>query len=263
MWGNNETGVVNDVRDISRVAHSSGALYHCDATQVPGKLLPSPSSYRLGLNSFADFAVLSAHKMHGPKGCGVLYAKSGAPAAFLTALHAGGEQMSGLRGGTVNVAGVVGFGAAAERLMSDEPRCGEEQKLRRMRDEFERIITKKLSGIVIVGKEAKRVANTSFVAVRGVEGEALLYDLNRHGICASTGSACASTALQPSVVLSAIEKTMNRDKNMGKKDLHNDIAHTGVRFSFSHMNTMKEMRKVADVLTKCAKRLRSFSTVHI
>ena len=289
MWANNETGAVNDVRAIAAAAHHTGALFHTDATQVPGKLLPhrfSPaapvqrrrekrhlppapsrtgtragtpadadvndaeSPYALDLADFADYASVSAHKLHGPKGVGALYVRHGAARRALVPLLRGGAQMGGLRAGTVNVAGAVGFGAAAALLLADRG-ARTHGALCAMRDRFEAAVCAH-GACRVVCRGAPRVANTSLVAVAGVEGEALLYDLDRRGVCASTGSACASEALQPSTVLAALER----------ETAVRGLAHTGIRVSFSRLNdAARDPALVADALLAGVRRLREFSTV--
>ena len=312
MWANNETGVVNDVRAIAAAAHRHGALFHTDATQIPGKFLPcerfthvsqslngeehnsdrrerrhlpagasasssvalsstttskltetttttatrtsatTPSPYSLNLSDFADYASVSAHKLHGPKGVGALFVRRGAARRALVPLLRGGAQMGGLRAGTVNVAGAVGLGAAASLLLADRD-AHTLRTLRAMRDRFEAALRADTgTECRIVGAGAPRVANTSLVAAAGVEGEALLYDLDRRGVCASTGSACASEALQPSPVLAALER----------ETAVRGLAHTGVRISFSRLNNpRRDPVLVANALLAGIHRLREFSTV--
>ena len=262
MWANNETGAVNDVRAIAAVAHRFGALFHTDATQIPGKYLPPCSSacvtksspYVLHLHDFADFASVSGHKFHGPKGIGALYVRSGAARRMITPLLYGGEQMAGLRAGTVNVAGAVGLGEAA-RLLLEDRKAKSYRKVLEMRDKFEAALKresqKKNRRLHVICESVPRVCNTSLVSAEGVEGEALLYDLNEHGICASTGSACASEDLRPSPVLSALEQLSSVK----------GLAHTGVRISFSRMNNARrDPARVAKAIITAVDRLGQFST---
>ena len=267
MWANNETGAVNDVRAIAATAHRYGALFHTDATQIPGKYLPArpstcsarSSPYILQLHDFADFASVSGHKFHGPKGIGALYVRSGAARRMLTPLLFGGEQKAGLRAGTVNVAGAVGLGEAARLLLEDRD-ASTYRKVLAMRDKFEATLKresqKRKTGarhLHIICSNVPRVCNTSLVSAEGVEGEALLYDLNERGICASTGSACASEDLRPSPVLSALEQLSSVK----------GLAHTGVRISFSRMNnSRRDPERVAKAILTAVDRLSQFSTTH-
>jgi cysteine desulfurase len=255
MWANNETGLINDIAGIGRYVREEcgrdGTLFHTDATQAIGKVVPCD-----GLAEIADFASISAHKFHGPKGVGALYVRAGrAMRAFEPLLH-GGEQMGGLRSGTINVAGVVGMGAAARMLLRRPTGAGGRsgaqeaaEAVRRLRDMLEDGIVRAVPGCVVVGPRERRTPNTLLVAFPGVEGEALTYDLNLHGISVSTGSACASESLMPSVALTALAAGSP------------EMAHTGVRFSLSRFNTAAEVAVVIDAVAAAVARLRSFSTV--
>ena len=169
MWANNETGAVNPVAAIARAAHRAGGLFHTDATQAIGKVpLSGPP---LG----ADFMSISAHKFHGPKGVGALYIRRGRPVHTMEPLLRGGEQMAGLRAGTINVPGVVGMARAAEIVMSKEGLLAL-RRVRWLRDRLEDGILRGVPNAVVVSPDRdKRVPNTLLVAFPGVEGEALIY----------------------------------------------------------------------------------------
>lgn len=188
MGANNETGVCYPVTAWRERVHAVGAWLHTDAVQVAGKLdLPE-----------ADFLSLCAHKMHGPKGAGALVVPTGLRAQPLLA---GGEQEAGWRGGTENVAAVAGFGAAAERVLSD--RSSFAATSQRIRDELERVILQTIPDSYVVGRQQPRLPNTTLFQFAGVSTEALLARLDLAGFCCSSGSACAAGAHEPSHVLQA------------------------------------------------------------
>lgn len=192
MLANNETGVVQDVARIAAVARNSGAWLHCDAVQAAGK---TPLSFP---QTGAHLMSLSGHKIYGPKGTGALIVDPSVP---LTPLIHGGEQEKGLRGGTENVAAIVGFGKAAELAAAELEEHG--RRLRRLRDILERGI-ETLPGTMVFAHAAERLPNTLQFAVAGYDGETLVMLLDRHGIAVSSGSACASGAREPSPVLLAM-----------------------------------------------------------
>lgn len=192
MLANNETGVVQDVARIAAVARNSGAWLHCDAVQAAGK---TPLSFP---QTGAHLMSLSGHKIYGPKGTGALIVDPSVP---LTPLIHGGEQEKGLRGGTENVAAIVGFGKAAELAAAELEEHG--RRLRRLRDILERSI-ETLPGTTVFARAAERLPNTLQFAVAGYDGETLVMLLDRHGIAVSSGSACASGAREPSPVLLAM-----------------------------------------------------------
>ena len=168
MWANNETGAINPVAAIARAVHRAGGLFHTDATQAIGKV---PLSGAVG----ADFMSISAHKFHGPKGVGALYIRRGRPVRTMEPLLRGGEQMAGLRAGTINVPGVVGMARAAEIVMSKEGLVAL-RRVRWLRDRLEDGILKGVPNAVVVSPDREqRVPNTLLVAFPGVEGEALIY----------------------------------------------------------------------------------------
>ncbi|QXP85523.1 cysteine desulfurase family protein [Methylococcus sp. ANG] len=221
MLANNETGVIQDVARIA--ALDSGAWLHCDAVQAAGKI---PLSFpRIG----AHLMSLSGHKIYGPKGTGALIA---APSVPLTPLIHGGEQEKGLRGGTENVAAIVGFGKAAELAAAELEEHG--RRLRRLRDRLERGI-EKLPGTTVFARTPERLPNTLQFAVAGYDGETLVMLLDRHGIAVSSGSACASGAREPSPVLLA----------MGVDPA---LATGAVRISLGRGNTEAEAEQLLTVL---------------
>ena len=234
MWANNETGVLFPVAEIARLCRERGVLFHTDAVQAIGKV---PVDLRAVP---VDFLSLSAHKFHGPKGVGALFVRRGLKLSPL--LH-GGEQMGGRRAGTLNVAGIVGMGLAME--LAVDHLAFEDTEVRRLRDRLEDALLR-IGDVLVVGRRELRVPNTVFISVRGVEGEALLWDLNKAGIAASTGSACASESLEANPVLKAI--------GAGP-----ELAHTGIRLSLSRFTTEAEIDFTTKTFTEAVARLRAIS----
>jgi cysteine desulfurase len=235
MWANNETGIVNPIAELCAVAHAGGALFHTDAVQAIGKV---PVDVRA---AGVDYLTLSAHKFHGPKGVGALYVRCGAPIVPL--LH-GGEQMGGMRSGTLNVAGIIGMGAAIS--LACGPRMDESvARIRALRDRLEDALLA-ISGVAVVGDRSVRTPNTILASFRGVEGEAFLWDLNRAGIAASTGSACASESLEANPVLQAMS-------------FSEDLSHTGIRFSLSRFTTDADVDAAIVASAAAVDRLRKIS----
>ncbi|MPA80109.1 cysteine desulfurase, NifS family [Campylobacter coli] len=237
MWANNETGMIFDIQKMADIAHEFGALFHTDATQAVGKI-------KVNLNQVGvDFASFSAHKFHGPKGVGGLFIKKGLK---LTPLLHGGEHMGGRRSGTLNVPYIV---AMAEALrIANTMLDFEDSHIRRLRDKLEDSILT-LPDTSIVGKRENRVPNTILASIKGVEGEAMLWDLNKNGIAASTGSACASEALESNPIMEAI-------------GAENDLAHTALRLSLSRFNTEDEIDYAAKQIKAAAERLRAISCTY-
>ncbi len=237
MWANNETGIIFPIKELASYARFWGVLFHTDAVQAIGKI---PVNAR---EAGVDYLSFSAHKFHGPKGVGGLYIREGAP--FVPLLH-GGEHMGGRRSGTINVAGMVGMGLAME--LANDALEYEATEVRRLRDKLEDAILS-LPDTLVIGKRENRVPNTILASFRGVEGEALIWDLNKHGIAASTGSACASESLEPNPVMVAL-------------GVDRELAHTAVRFSLSRFTTEEEIDYTIEVLTASVKRLREISSTY-
>ncbi|HWD19838.1 MAG TPA: cysteine desulfurase NifS [Verrucomicrobiae bacterium] len=233
MWANNETGVVFPVEEIAAICQSKDVLFHTDATQVPGKLKIDVKT--LG----ADFLSLSAHKLHAPKGVGLLYVKR---RTRYEPYVMGGHQERGKRGGTENVASIVGFGRAAELAMAHL--SDEDTRVRALRDKLENGILAAIPRTIRTGAKEPRLPNTSNIGFEGIEAEALLLALDHLGICASSGSACTTGSLAPSHVLTA----------MGLKPLR---AHGCVRFSLGVYNTEEEVDYVLSHLPSMVAKLRS------
>lgn len=235
MWANNETGLILPLKEISEICKERGVYLHTDAVQAIGKV-------KVDLKEVpVDYLTFSAHKFHGPKGIGGLYIRNG---VSLPPLLHGGEQMGGRRAGTVDVAGMVAMGKAME--LANASLDFEQREVRRLRDKLEDALLKNVD-VLVVGKRELRTPNTLYISIRGVEGEAMIWDLNQHGIAASTGSACASESLEASPILTAI----GADR---------ELAHTGVRFSLSRFTTEKEIDFTIEVANKAIVRLRQLST---
>jgi len=193
MWANNETGTIFPVEALAEMAKAAGALFHTDAVQAVGKL---PISLKGG---FIDMLSLSGHKLNGPKGVGALYVKKGVK---LSPLFRGGKQERGRRAGTENVPGIVGLGHAAELAL--QGMADENARVKAMRDRLEGGILQQISHCRVNGDAEHRLPNTCNIAFTFAEGEAILHHLDRAGIAASSGSACASGSMEPSHVLRAM-----------------------------------------------------------
>ncbi|PKU25102.1 cysteine desulfurase family protein [Telmatospirillum siberiense] len=193
MLANNETGVVQPIAEVVRLARAHGALVHCDAVQAVGKT--SVDIGALGVDSLA----LSAHKLGGPTGVGALLLAD--PDAELRPLLAGGGQEGRRRSGTENLPGIAGFGAAAQAVMAETDEAG---RLARLRDRLEKAAGEQAPGLVVIGAGAPRLPNTACLAVRGVSAQTLLMGLDLAGVAVSTGSACSSGKVAPSHVLTAM-----------------------------------------------------------
>lgn len=237
MWANNETGMIFPVEEVAAIAKERGILFHTDAVQAIGKVAIDLTKTPI------DYLTFSAHKFHGPKGIGGLYVKKGRELPNL--LH-GGEQMGGRRAGTLNVAYIIGMGLAMKQSVGHLEKMNTD--VRALRDRLEDALAQ-ISDTIIVGDRARRTPNTILISVRGIEGEAMLWDLNRAGIAASTGSACASESLEANPVMSAIGEDP-------------ELAHTAIRLSLSRFTTAEEIDYTIDVFTKAVERLRSISSTY-
>jgi cysteine desulfurase len=234
MWANNETGLIFPIKELAALCREKGILFHTDATQAIGKV---PVDVR---DAPVDFLSFSAHKFHGPKGVGGLFIREGVP---ITPLLHGGEQMRGMRSGTINVPGLIGMGQAMEMAVHNLP--FEHREVRRLRDKLEDAILAR-GDTAVIGRREIRTPNTIYASFKGVEGEAMIWDLNRQGIAASTGSACASESLEPNPTLVAM-------------CVENDRIHTGVRLSLSRFTTEMEIDATIAAIDASVQRLRAIS----
>ncbi len=237
MTANNETGLIFPIQELAEYTKEQGVLFHTDAVQAIGKIPVDVQRIPV------DFLTFSAHKFHGPKGVGGLYIRKGVK---LTPLLHGGEQMGGRRAGTLDVAGLVAMGMAMELAVNALEY--EEKEVRRLRDKFEAVVLS-LPDTLVIGKGQPRTPNTTLASFRGIEGEALIWDLNHHGVAASTGSACASESLEPNPTFLAI-------------GIDKELSHTGVRFSLSRFTTEEEIDKASEILVHTVERLRSISSTY-
>lgn len=235
MWANNETGVIFPVEEMARMAKERGILFHTDAVQAVGKV---PINLR---ESSIDFLSLSGHKLHAPKGVGVLYVRRGTP--FVPFL-AGGHQEKGRRGGTENVASVVGLGRACD--LAAEKMVEENTRVKALRDKLEEGLLAKVPRSMLNGHKTQRLPNTSNISFEFVEGESILLHMNEHSICASSGSACTSGSLEPSHVLRAMGVPFT-------------AAHGSIRFSLSIYNTEEEVDYVLEKIPEIIASLREMS----
>ena len=235
MWANNETGVVFPVEEIAAICHSKNVPFHTDATQVPGKISMDVKALD------ADLLTLSAHKLHAPKGVGLLYVKR--RTKFQPYLL-GGHQERGRRAGTENVAGIVAFGRAAELALANLK--DENTRVRALRDRLEHTILTTIPNTIRNGAKEPRLPNTSNIAFDFVEAEAILLLLDQVGVCASSGSACTTGSLDPSHVLTAMGISPAR-------------ARSCIRFSLGIYNTEEEVDHVLQHLPSIIKKLREIS----
>ena len=237
MMANNETGTIQDIREISRLAKEAGAYMHTDAVQAVGKIPVDVMD--LGL----DYLTMSAHKIYGPKGIGALYVKKGSP--ILPLIH-GGHQEEGARAGTYNNIGILGFGKAAALAQRDLDEY--QRKTSALRNKLKDGLEAKIPNIKINGHLVDVLPNTLNVSFFGAEGESILLSMDLAGIEASTGSACASGSLEPSHVLLA----------MG---LGPELAHGSIRFSLGWQSTEADVDYIIETLPPIIEKLRAMSTV--
>ncbi len=236
MWANNETGVIFPIAAMAEIAKSRGILFHTDAVQAVGKI-----PIDLKKTSSIDFLSVSGHKLHAPKGIGVLYVRRGTPyAPFLI----GGHQEHGRRGGTENVASIIGLGKAC--ALAGDRLQEENTRVKAMRDKLENGLLEKISHSMLNGHKIERLPNTTSVSFEFVEGEAILLHLDRFDICASSGSACTSGSLEPSHVLRAMGVPFT-------------AAHGSIRFSLSVYNNEEEVDFILDKLPPIIENLRELS----
>jgi cysteine desulfurase len=235
MWANNETGVIFPVEQAAEIARARGILFHTDAVQTVGKI-------PINLNKTAiDMLSISGHKLHAPKGIGVLYVRKGTRfSPFLI----GGHQEKGRRGGTENTPSIIGLGKACE--LAAQNMEAENTRVKQLRDKLENELLRRIPNGRVNGDRISRLPNTSNISFEFVEGEAILLMMDEYGICASSGSACTSGSLQPSHVLRAMGVPFT-------------MAHGSIRFSLSVYNTDEEIDFVIDKLPPIIETLRSLS----
>ena len=235
MWANNETGTIFPVETMAELAQEAGIMFHTDAVQAVGKL---PVNLK---ESCIHMLSLSGHKLHAPKGVGVLYLKRG---TRFRPLLRGGHQERGRRAGTENVAGIIGLGKAAELAMENMDH--ENTYVKALRDRLQTGILNAVPNSFVTGDPNNRLPNTVNIAFEYIEGEAILLLMNKQGIAASSGSACTSGSLEPSHVMKA----------MG---IPYTAAHGTVRFSLSRYNTEEEIDRVIEAVPPIVAKLRKLS----
>ena len=235
MYANNETGVVFPIEKITEMVAGKGVVFHTDAVQAIGKIPLSLSKSNIDLLS------ISGHKLHAPKGVGALYVKKG---TRLSPLMLGGHQEAGRRAGTENVPGIIGLGKACE--LAAENIEAENSKVKFLRDKLENAILEKCPDCRLNGDKQNRLPNTTNISLEYIEGEAILLMLDKYGICASSGSACASGSLEPSHVLRAMGVPFT-------------AAHGSIRFSLSRYSTEEEVDYTIEKMPEIVNKLRKLS----
>ncbi len=235
MWANNETGVLFPVPEMAKAAKERNILFHTDAVQAVGKIPINLQELDI------DYLSMSGHKLHAPKGVGVLYVKRGtAYAPFMT----GGHQEHGRRAGTENVASIIGLGKACELAAAKMEE--ENTRVKALRDKLENGLLTTIPRSILNGNKEHRLPNTTNISFEYVEGEAILLHMNRYNICASSGSACTSGSLEPSHVLRAMGVPFT-------------AAHGSIRFSLSVYNTEEEIDFVLEKMPAIIGQLREMS----
>jgi cysteine desulfurase len=239
MYANNEIGTVQPIAELSRIAHERGVAFHTDACQAGGQL--DVNVQRLGV----DMMTLNGSKIYGPKGVGMLYLKRGIK--LEPVIHGGGQE-GGLRSGTENVPGIIGFAKALELAQAE--RDVESKRLTGLRDRLIEGIIERVPKSFLNGHPTQRLSNNVNVSILDIEGEAMILHLNDAGICASTGSACTSRSLEPSHVIRAI-------------GLPYEAAHGSLRFTLGKENTQADVDRILEVLPPIVTKLRELSPVRL
>jgi cysteine desulfurase len=239
MYANNEIGVVQPIAEIGKLAKEKGVFFHVDGVQAVGKIPVDVQKDNIDLLS------ISAHKLYGPKGVGALYVRRRNPRVQLAAIIDGGGHERGMRSGTLNVTGIVGFGKACELCQNEM--AEESERLRRLRDRLKENFFGKLDEIFINGSITDRLPHNLNISFAYVEGESLLMGIN--DVAVSSGSACTSATLEPSYVLKAL--------GVGE-----DLAHTSIRFGLGRFTTQEEVDYVADRVIETVVRLRELSPLY-
>ena len=235
MWANNETGVLFPVEKAAELAHTRGILFHTDAVQAVGKI---PINMK---TNDIDMLSISGHKLHAPKGIGILYIRKGTKfSPFLI----GGHQEKERRGGTENTPSIIGLGKACELAARNMET--ENTRVKQLRDKLETELLARIPNSRVNGNQLYRLPNTANISFEFIEGEGILLLMDEYGICASSGSACTSGSLQPSHVLRAMGVPFT-------------MAHGSIRFSLSIYNTEEEISFVIEKMQPIIERLRSMS----
>ncbi|MFY8011028.1 MAG: IscS subfamily cysteine desulfurase [Saprospiraceae bacterium] len=239
MWANNETGVIQPMKEIGDICEKQGVLFMSDATQAVGKIPTYPKEIGVHLLAF------TSHKMYGPKGVGALYVSRKSPRVKVTAQMDGGGHERGMRSGTLNVPGIVGFGKAAEIARLEMH--ADAERLSKLRDRLERELTSRLEECYINGNVDHRMPHVTNISFKHVEGEGLMMTFNQN-IAVSSGSACTSASLEPSYVLVAL-------------GLGDDLAHSSIRFSLGRFTTDEEVDFAVEKLVAGVNHMRDLSPI--
>ncbi|MBI1224072.1 MAG: IscS subfamily cysteine desulfurase [Bacteroidetes bacterium] len=239
MWANNETGVIQPMKEIGQICEKHGVLFFSDGTQAVGKIKTHPREVGVHLMAF------SAHKMYGPKGVGALYVSRKNPRVKVTAQMDGGGHERGMRSGTLNVPGIVGFGKAAEIAMQEMDQ--DAARLSVLRDKLENAFKQELEEVYVNGNVNHRMPHVANISFKHVEGEGLMMTFNQE-IALSSGSACTSASLEPSYVLVAL-------------GLGDDLAHSSLRFSLGRFTTDEDVNYAIEAIKKGVNHMRDLSPI--
>ncbi len=239
MYANNEIGTIHPIREIGKIAKEKGVIFHCDGVQAAGKI--PLDAEKDGI----DLLAMSAHKIYGPKGVGALWVRAKGPRVRLTPIIDGGGHERGMRSGTLNVTGIVGFGKACEIAQKDM--AEDNVKLLELRNKLQAGLFERLDEIYLNGHPTERLPGNLNVSFAYVEGESLLMGIN--DIAVSSGSACTSATLEPSYVIRAL-------------GVNEELAHSSIRFGIGRFNTEDEVDYVTDRVSKEVNRLREMSPLY-
>ncbi|UCD76918.1 MAG: IscS subfamily cysteine desulfurase [Phycisphaerales bacterium] len=236
MWANNEIATINEVPEIGALCHEKGVIFHTDATQWVGKMPTDVKADNIDLLSW------SGHKIYGPKGVGALYVRRRNPRVRLQAVQDGGGHERGMRSGTLNVTGIVGFGKACEICLAEME--AERDRLLKLRQKLENELSSRMEMVVINGHRDRRLPHVTNISFGFVEGESLIMGINE--IACSSGSACTSASLEPSYVLKAL-------------GVNDELAHSSLRLSLGRWTTEEEIDFAVEQITRTVEHLRSMS----
>ncbi len=239
MWANNETGVIQPMKEIGEICERKGVLFMSDATQAVGKIPVKPKEVGVHLMAF------TGHKMYGPKGVGALFVNRKNPRVKVTSQMDGGGHERGMRSGTLNVPGIVGFGKAAE--IAQKEMTQDAERLSKLRDKLEEGFKNSLEEVYVNGNTQHRMPHVTNISFKHVEGEGLMMTFNQN-IAVSSGSACTSASLEPSYVLIAL-------------GLGDDLAHSSIRFSLGRFTTEEEVDTALDMIQKGVTHMRDLSPI--
>jgi cysteine desulfurase len=239
MWANNETGVIQPMKAIGDICKKHGVLFMSDAVQAVGKIPVNPKEVGVHLMAF------TSHKMYGPKGVGALFVNRKNPRVKVTAQMDGGGHERGMRSGTLNVPGIVGFGKAA--AIAKEEMFNDAERLSKLRDKLENAFKANLEEVYVNGNVANRMPHVTNISFKHVEGEGLMMTFNQN-IAVSSGSACTSASLEPSYVLVAL-------------GLGDDLAHSSIRFSLGRFTTEEDVDYAIAAVTKGVNHMRDLSPI--